>query len=128
MAEPWQAARHRTCVLRDEEVRSIVSCGRSGCLLLNVEDDDALRSRSDRLGYRPVDRVVEIGVPGPRGGKGNHEAVVEAVLQPFRTRGVALYSRTACRRSCRRTPEWPVGRGPQRHPASRSSRRPGRHG
>jgi len=37
-----------------------------------------------------VDRVVEVGVPGLRGGEGDDEAVVEAVLQPFGTRGVAL--------------------------------------
>lgn len=41
-------------------------------------------------GYRPVDRVVEVGVSGLRGGEGDDEAVVEAVLRPFGTRGVAL--------------------------------------
>ena len=62
----------------------------TGCYRSNVEDDDALGSRPNRLGYRPVDRVVEVGVPGLRGGEGDDEAVVEAVLQPFGTRRVAL--------------------------------------
>jgi hypothetical protein len=49
----------------------------------DVEEDDPLGGRADRLGDRAVIRVVEIGITRLQRGKGDDEAVVVAVLQPF---------------------------------------------
>jgi hypothetical protein len=48
----------------------------------DVEDDDPLGGRADRLGDRAVIRVVEIGVTRLRRGEGDDGAVVVAVLNP----------------------------------------------
>lgn len=56
----------------------------------DVEDDDPLGGRADRLGDRAVIRVVEMGITRLQRGKGHDEAVMVAVLQPFGARGVPL--------------------------------------
>jgi hypothetical protein len=56
----------------------------------DVEDDDPLGGRADRLGDRAVIRVVEIGITRLQRGKGDDEAVMVAVLQPFGAPGVPL--------------------------------------
>jgi hypothetical protein len=48
----------------------------------DVEDDDPLGGRADRLGDRAVIRVVEIGITRLQRGKGDDEAVMVAVLRP----------------------------------------------
>jgi hypothetical protein len=93
----------------------------------DVEDDNPLGGRADRLGDRAVIRVVERGVTRLRRGEGDDEAVVVAVHQPLWAGGVP--STTASTRGlCRRSLERTAGRAPRRGSASRSSRTPARHG